>query len=212
MKTQDSKTMQNQKNVLKLWTHATESLTNCQNGEQCRYYPPLFQLLSWNALKILHVSLRSTRWRTCIPNICPELRFCLDFLNLQAKSTWDTHRMNRSSAAHWGLAASQRIAEWLRSAGTSGDIWPNTLPQAGPPRASWPGPHPGGFWTSPRRRFHNLTGNLHQSSNTCTAKYFLMFRRNLLHPSLCPLPLVPRVGTTENSTAPPSLHPPFRSL
>ncbi|EOA97471.1 hypothetical protein Anapl_09632 [Anas platyrhynchos] len=33
MKTRDSKAMQNQKDVLKLWTHATESLTNCQNVE-----------------------------------------------------------------------------------------------------------------------------------------------------------------------------------
>ena len=39
-----------------------------------------------------------------------------------------------------------------------------------------------------------------------------MFRANLLCYSLCPLPLVLSLGTTERGLAPSSLHPPFRYL
>ena len=43
-------------------------------------------------------------------------------------------------------------------------------------------------------------------------KFFLMFRRNFLCFSLCPLPLVLSLGTTEKSLVPSSWHAPFRYL
>jgi len=47
-------------------------------------------------------------------------------------------------------------------------------------------------------------GSLGQGSVTLREKkFFLMFRRNLLCLSLCPLPLVLSLGTTEKSLAPP---------
>lgn len=56
-------------------------------------------------------------------------------------------------------------------------------------------------------------GNLCQYSVTYTAlKCFLIFGRNFLCSSLCPLPLVLSLGTTEKSLALSSLHPPFRYL
>ena len=49
-------------------------------------------------------------------------------------------------------------------------------------------------------------GNLFQCSIALTVKkYFLMFRGNLLCFSLCPLPLVLSLGTTDKSLAPSSL-------
>ena len=54
-------------------------------------------------------------------------------------------------------------------------------------------------------------GSLFQCSVTLRGKkFFLMFRRNFLWPSLCPLPLVLSLDTTEKSLAPSSWHPPFR--
>ena len=56
-------------------------------------------------------------------------------------------------------------------------------------------------------------GNLCQCLVTLTAKKcLLMFRANLLCFSLCPLPLVLSLGTTEESLTPSSLHPPSRYL
>ena len=50
-------------------------------------------------------------------------------------------------------------------------------------------------------------GTLCQGSVTPTVrKCFLMFKRNLLCLSLCPLPLVLSLGTAEKSLAPSSLH------
>ena len=56
-------------------------------------------------------------------------------------------------------------------------------------------------------------GNLYYCSFTLLAKkkkHFVMFRGSLLCFSLCSLPLVMAVGTTENRLAPFSLHSPFR--
>jgi len=51
-----------------------------------------------------------------------------------------------------------------------------------------------------RRRVNNLSGNLSQCSVTLRGKkFFLMFRQNFLCFSLCPLPLVLLLGTTEKS-------------
>ena len=56
-------------------------------------------------------------------------------------------------------------------------------------------------------------GSLCQGSVTLRGKkFFLRFRRNFLCFSLCPLPLVLSLGTTEKSLAPSSLHPPCRHL
>ena len=56
-------------------------------------------------------------------------------------------------------------------------------------------------------------GSLFQFSVTLRGKkFFLMFRWNFLCFSLCPLPLVLSLGTTEKSLAPFSWHPPFRYL
>ena len=56
-------------------------------------------------------------------------------------------------------------------------------------------------------------GSLFQCSVTLRGKkFFLMFRRNFLCFSLCSLPLVLSLGTTEKSLAPSSWHPPFRYL
>jgi len=56
-----------------------------------------------------------------------------------------------------------------------------------------------------RRRIHNLPGQpvpgLHHFRGK---KFFLMFRWNFLCFSLCPLPLVLSLGTTEKSLAPSS--------
>lgn len=60
------------------------------------------------------------------------------------------------------------------------------------------------------RKLHMpFQGNLCQCLFTFTVKYFLIFRWNLLWFSLCPLPLVPSVGSGLALT---SLHPPFRYL
>lgn len=43
-------------------------------------------------------------------------------------------------------------------------------------------------------------------------KCFLMFRQNLLHSNLCPLPLFLALDTIDKSPSPSSLHPLFRSV
>lgn len=50
-------------------------------------------------LKIPHILLRSARWRICIPNVCSEPRICLDFSNLQTRSTWDSSDERQYSSA-----------------------------------------------------------------------------------------------------------------
>jgi len=49
------------------------------------------------------------------------------------------------------------ITGWLTWEGTSGSSTPISAP-AGTPRAGCPGSCPRGFWGSPRRRLHNLSG------------------------------------------------------
>ena len=56
-------------------------------------------------------------------------------------------------------------------------------------------------------------GNLFQSLTILTVqKYFLVFKWICRYLNLCPLTLLLSPGTTENSLAPSSLHPSFRSL
>jgi len=53
------------------------------------------------------------------------------------------------------------------------------------------------------RRIHNLSGQP-VPATLRVKKFFLMFRQNFLFFSLCPLPLVLSLGTTEKSLAPSS--------
>ena len=109
---------------------------------------------------------------------------------------------NREPQNGWGWKGSLEV------------IWSKPPAQAGPPTADCPGPCPDGFWISPKDGDYTTSlGSLCQCSVTFPVKKcFLMFRGNLLCFSLCPLPLVLSLGTTEKSLAPSSLHPPFRYL
>ena len=89
------------------------------------------------------------------------------------------------------------VTEWSGSEGTSGSIRPSPCPSR-TPRARCQSHSR--FWRSSRRRLHSM------------CQCFLMFRRNFLCSSLCPLPLSLPVGTTEKSLTPSSLHPSFRYL
>ena len=70
-------------------------------------------------------------------------------------------------------------------------VWSNLPAQAGPPRASRPGPCPDDFWTSLRMETPQPPWETwYQCSVTLTVKKcFLMFRGNLLCFSVCPSPL-----------------------
>ena len=78
--------------------------------------------------------------------------------------------------------------------------------QAGSPRAGCKGPRPGGSGIISREGDSTAPlGSLCQGSVTPRMKkFFLIFRRNFLCLSLCPLPLVLSLGTTEKSLAPSS--------
>lgn len=65
----------------------------------CLYLFQLFFFFLETDLKIPHMLLRSARWRICIPNVCSEPRICLDFSNLQTKSTWDSPDERQYSSA-----------------------------------------------------------------------------------------------------------------
>lgn len=61
-----------------------------------------------------------------------------------------------------------------------------------------------------RHRLHNLSGNLFQClTNVMGKKFLLLFKWNFLHFSLCPLPLIPSLDTSEKSLALSSLLPPI---
>ena len=102
--------------------------------------------------------------------------------------------------------------DWMMLEGTPEVIWsviwsdlPGTcqLPgQAESPREGLPGPCPDSFWISPR-----MATLLCWWLVTLTVrKDFLIFTWNILCFSLCPLPLVLSLGTTEKSLPSPSLH------
>lgn len=48
---------------------------------------------------------------------------------------------------------------WMMLAGTSRSVCSKPC-SSGTPGAGCPGPHPGGFWRSPRRSLHSLSGQL----------------------------------------------------
>jgi len=93
--------------------------------------------------------------------------------------------------------------------GVGRDLWesssPTPLPNQGHLQQAAQDLVQVGFEYLQRRRIHNLPGSLFQCSVTLRGKkFFLMFRRNFLCFSLCPLPLVLSLGTTEKSLAPSS--------
>jgi len=81
--------------------------------------------------------------------------------------------------------------------------------QVGPPRAVCSRQLPGGFWWLRGRSYNFYSSAL---SPAPVKKCFLIFMQSLLHSSLCPLPLVLALGTTEKSLVPSSLHSPFRQM
>lgn len=87
----DSKVMWEEK-ALEPWKCASQSQRNSQNSEKVvTFLPVSFPIFFLEIdLKIPHILMRSARWRTCIPNTCPQHSFCLDFSNLQVKSMWDS--------------------------------------------------------------------------------------------------------------------------
>lgn len=93
----------------------------------------------------------------------------------------------------------------------SGDIWLNTPAYAGPPGED-PQDHIQLLDIFKQEDATNPVGNLCWWSVTLTVKKcFLMYRGNILCFTLCLLPLVLALGTTEKSLGP-FLHPPFRYL
>jgi len=86
-----------------------------------------------------------------------------------------------------------------------GSSSPTLLPKQGYLQQAAQDPVQAGLEYLQRRRLHNLPGQPVQGSVTLRGKKFLlMFRRNFLCFSLCPLPLVLSLGTTEKSLSPSS--------
>jgi len=85
--------------------------------------------------------------------------------------------------------------DYHRTVGVGRDLWgsssPTTLPKQGHPELAVQDHVQASFEYLQRRRLHNLR----------VKKFFLMFRWNSLCFSLCPLPLVLLLGTTEKSLA-----------
>ena len=81
-----------------------------------------------------------------------------------------------------------------------GSSSPTLLPKQGHPQQAAQDLVQVGLEYLQRRRLHNLPGQPVPVSVTLRGKKFLlMFRRNFLCLSLCPLPLVLSLGTTEQS-------------
>lgn len=75
--------------------------------------------------------------------------------------------------------------EWTQNGwagkGSPDVIWANPPAQAGPPRPSYPGPRPVGFWVSPRMMTPQPAWPSWASAHPDSKKCFLMFRGSLLH-------------------------------
>ena len=92
-----------------------------------------------------------------------------------------------------------RIPAWSGLEGTSVGHLVQPAAEAGSPTAGWV------FNISREGDSTTSLGSLFQCSVTLRGKkFFLVFRRNFLCFSLCPLPLVLSLGTTEKSLAPSS--------
>jgi len=86
-----------------------------------------------------------------------------------------------------------------------GSSSPTHLPKQGHPQQAAEDHVQAGLEYLQRRRLHNLSGQPVPVLVTLRGKkFFLMFRRNFLCFSLCPLSLVLSLGTTEKSLAPSS--------
>jgi len=96
-----------------------------------------------------------------------------------------------------------------RTAGVGRELWrpssPTPLLKQGHLQQAAQDPVQAGLEYLQRRRLQTSLGSLFQGSVTLRGKkFFLMFRRNFLCFSLCPLLLVVSLGTTEKSLAPSS--------
>jgi len=111
---------------------------------------------------------------------------------------------NKNSSCH-------RILEKLRLEGPSVPLWPTPSP-AGTPRAEGPGPWPGGFWTSPRRRAHSLWATCASATAPHSTAVLSGSQGEPLYSSLRPLPPVLALGSTGKSLAVSSGHIPSRYL
>ncbi|XP_068775232.1 uncharacterized protein [Struthio camelus] len=144
---------------------------------------------------------------------------CLDFS--KALDTVSHHillgshtKIRRSFSGHSCITEIPEITEWPRMEGTSRDhlvqspcssrvIW-SILPRIASRRV---------LNISSQGDSTTSLGNLFPCSVTLTGKkFFLVFSWNCVCFSLCPLPLVLSLGTTEKSLAPSSRHPPFRQF
>jgi len=102
-----------------------------------------------------------------------------------------------------------QLLEYHRSAGVGMDLWrssgPTSLTKQGHLEQAAQDVIQAGFENLREGDSAAPLSNLFQCSVTLRGKkFFLMFRRNFLCFSLCPLPLVLSLGTTEKSLAPSS--------
>lgn len=106
------------------------------------------------------------------------------------------------------LAQNRRLVE---VGGTTGSHLVQTSAQVGTPRKGCPNRVQESFEALQGGDSSTSLDNLCQGFVTCTAqKYCLVFKGNILCSSLCPLPLLLSLGTTEKSLSLSSLHPPIR--
>ena len=107
----------------------------------------------------------------------------------------------------WNCIVSALICQGLEGKGPWKVIKSKPRAGTGKPRWGHTGTHRGGFWMSPEKEIHHLSGSLFQCSVILSVKFFfLIVRWNLLCPSLHPLPLVLSLDVTEKSLAPSLWH------
>lgn len=104
-------------------------------------------------------------------------------------------------AEHWW-----HLTEWLRLGGTSGGRLVQPSAPAGPPQSCLPSTTSWQLLKISREETAPPLDSLCQGLVTPSQKCLLMFRWNLLHFSLCPMPLILSLGTTVKSLVPSSPH------
>ena len=121
------------------------------------------------------------------------------------------HKGHRDLLLRHRNTESQSGEGWRVLWGSSGPNPP--LPQQGHPEQAEQDPVQEGLNISREGDSTTSLGSLLQGSVTLRVKkFFLMFRRNFLCFSLCPLPLVLSLGTTGKNLAPSFWNPPCRYL